>query len=115
MFGTPSHDVKTVTPCCSGNQAVTCGNNLAGFLRRGCEFSHRYKVLAVTQFGSGENEQLPAPRTGGLYKTNRQQRGRFCSGLSVLLFRGGDGTSFQTESLPGALTLTVFEGWVVLH
>ncbi len=39
MFGIPSHDVKSVTPCCSGNQAVTCGNNLPGFLRGGCEFS----------------------------------------------------------------------------
>jgi hypothetical protein len=39
VFGIPCHDVKAVTPCCSGNQAVACGNNLSGFLRGGSEFS----------------------------------------------------------------------------
>ena len=39
MFGIPGHYVKAVTPCCGGNQAVTCGNNLPGFPRGGCEFS----------------------------------------------------------------------------
>ncbi len=31
--------MKAVTPCRGGNQAVTCGNNLTGFLRGGGEFS----------------------------------------------------------------------------
>jgi hypothetical protein len=39
VFDIPGHDVKAVTPCGSGNQAVTCGNNLTGFLRCSCEFS----------------------------------------------------------------------------
>ena len=39
MFGIPGHDVKAVTPCRSGNQAVACGNNLTGFLRGRREFS----------------------------------------------------------------------------
>src|SRR6266576_912078 len=52
---------------------------------------------AVTQFGSGADAQLPAPSAGGLYKTNCNQRGRFCRGLSVpvtanRVFRGGEGT-----------------------
>src|SRR3979490_1824288 len=51
---------------------------------------------AVTQFGSGANAQLPAPSAGGLYKTNCNQRGRFCRGLSVpytvnRVFQGGEG------------------------
>src|SRR6267143_5238145 len=55
----------------------------------------------VTQFGSGKNEQLPAPTTGGLYKTNRRQRGRSCRGLSVPCFPGRRGhVSFETESPP---------------
>src|SRR5580704_4427334 len=31
--------MKAVTPCCSRNQAVTCGNYLTGFLRCSCKFS----------------------------------------------------------------------------
>ena len=39
MFGIPGHDVKAVTTCGGGNQAVACRNNLTRFLRCGCEFS----------------------------------------------------------------------------
>src|ERR1700704_3795396 len=40
---------------------------------------------AVTraQFGFRENEQLPAPKAGGLYKTNCRHSGRSCRGLFV--------------------------------
>src|SRR5882762_2115351 len=40
---------------------------------------------AVTraQFGFRENEQLPAPKGGGLYKTNCRHSGRSCRGLFV--------------------------------
>src|SRR5882672_3562076 len=55
----------------------------------------------VTQFCSGKNEQLPAPKTGGPYKTNRRQRGRSCRELSAPRFSGRRGhISFQTESPP---------------
>src|SRR6267142_1325457 len=55
----------------------------------------------VTQFRSGKNDQLPAPTTGGLYKTNRRQRGRSCRGLSAPRFSGRRGhVSFETESSP---------------
>lgn len=39
MLSIPSHDVKTVAPRCSGNQPVTRGNDLAGFLCGSGEFS----------------------------------------------------------------------------
>src|SRR6266446_10452888 len=40
---------------------------------------------AVTraQFGFRENEQLPATKAGGLYKTNCRHSGRSCRGLFV--------------------------------
>src|SRR5882762_3930801 len=44
--------------------------------------NHSQKRVA-TQFGSGTKAQLPAPGAGGLYKTNCNQRGRFCRGLSI--------------------------------
>jgi hypothetical protein len=31
--------------------------------------------MRVTQFRSGENEQLPAPKSGGLYNINGHQEG----------------------------------------
>jgi len=31
-------------------------------------------AMVVTQFGFGENEQMPAPNAGGLYKINCHQR-----------------------------------------
>jgi hypothetical protein len=47
VLGIPGHDMKAVTPCCSGDQAVACGNNLAGFLRGGCEFSPSMAGLEI--------------------------------------------------------------------
>src|ERR1700676_2984384 len=53
MFGIPGHDVKAVPPGRSGNQAVTCGNNLTGFLRCGCEFSPGMAGLEIDGQDSG--------------------------------------------------------------
>jgi hypothetical protein len=39
VFDIPGHDVQAVSPCCSGNQTITCGNNSTDSLRSGCEFS----------------------------------------------------------------------------
>jgi hypothetical protein len=44
---------------------------------------------------------LPAPKTGGLYKTHGPYALRFCSGLSVPCTSGGRGrVSFLMESPP---------------
>src|ERR1700680_2488608 len=49
MFCIPCHDVKAVTPCRGGNQAVACGDNLTGFLRGGCEFSPSMASLKINR------------------------------------------------------------------
>jgi hypothetical protein len=46
----------------------------------------------VTHFGSGENEQMPAPKAGGLYKTNCSQRGGFVEATPSRVLRDGVGT-----------------------
>jgi len=46
----------------------------------------------VTRFGSGENEELPAPRAGGCYKINFHQQGRFVEASPSRFFRDGEGT-----------------------
>ncbi len=67
--------------------------------------SYQAAEKVVTQFGSGENQQMPAPRTGGLYncreprtdarrktgglyKINCHEQGRFCRGRSGFIGPG---------------------------
>jgi hypothetical protein len=67
------------------------------------------RMRVVTQFGSEADEHLPAPRTGGLYKNNCHQQGRFCRGLSVPCSSGRRGhVSFQNESPLGCGTRTSY-------
>ncbi len=39
MLRVPGHHVETVASRCSGNQTITCGNDLTGFLRNSRKFS----------------------------------------------------------------------------
>jgi hypothetical protein len=65
------------------------------------------RISAVTLFGCGKNEKLPAPKAGGLYKTDGNQRG-----LSVPRFPGRRGrVSFQTESPLEFLTACLHFGY----
>ena len=73
---------------------------------------HACATWVVTQFAHGENERLPAQRTGGLYKINCHQQGWSCRGLSVPFTENVLGepcspgrrghASYQTESLPAS-------------
>jgi hypothetical protein len=46
----------------------------------------------VTQFGSGKDEKLPAPKAGGLYKTHDTNEDGFVEASPSRVFRGGEGT-----------------------
>ena len=59
------------------------------------------EASAVTHFESWVDENLPALKTGGLYKINCDKALRFCRGLSVPRFSGQRGhVHLQTESRP---------------
>src|SRR5882672_2693112 len=46
----------------------------------------------MTQFGSGKDEKLPAPKAGGLYKTHNNNEDGFVEASPSRVFRGGEGT-----------------------
>src|SRR5258708_11008283 len=84
---------RTLPPCASGfvdtwDQADSLN-------------SHLQKRRVVTHFESWVDENLPALKTGGLYKINCDKALRFCRGLSVPRSSGQRGhIHLQTEPLP---------------